>query len=112
MEAFEHVAKVFLESRGYAVSTNVKFPVRRRTKKQAYKEYQEHGYEVDLVDAGNQYLQFKNGVSLSAGVTPAPDPNLRSSRRSSCRKRSGSRSLTLTRRERLTSKRSVSGSAR
>ena len=27
------------------------------------------GYEVDLIDAGNQYLQFKNGVSLSAGVT-------------------------------------------
>ena len=49
MEAFEHVAKVFLESKGYAVSTNVKFPIRRRTKKQAYEEYQEHGYEVDLV---------------------------------------------------------------
>jgi hypothetical protein len=29
----------------------VKFPVRRRTKKQAYEEYQEHGYEVDLVSA-------------------------------------------------------------
>jgi type III restriction enzyme len=27
------------------------------------------GYEVDLIDAGNQYLQFKNGVSLAAGVT-------------------------------------------
>jgi type III restriction enzyme len=27
------------------------------------------GYEVDLIDAGNQYLQFTNGVSLSAGVT-------------------------------------------
>ncbi|MGI8481112.1 MAG: DEAD/DEAH box helicase family protein [Chthoniobacterales bacterium] len=27
------------------------------------------GYEVDLIDAGNQYLQFKNGVSLSPGVT-------------------------------------------
>jgi len=27
------------------------------------------GYEVDLIDAGNQYVQFKNGVSLSAGVT-------------------------------------------
>lgn len=51
MEAFEHVAKVFLESQGYAVSTNVKFFVRRRTKKQAYEEYQEHGYEVDLVAA-------------------------------------------------------------
>lgn len=27
------------------------------------------GYEVDLIDAGSQYLQFKNGVSLAAGVT-------------------------------------------
>jgi type III restriction enzyme len=27
------------------------------------------GYEVDLIDAGNQYLQFKNGVSLALGVT-------------------------------------------
>jgi type III restriction enzyme len=27
------------------------------------------GYEVDLIDAGNQYLQFKNGVSLSPGAT-------------------------------------------
>ena len=27
------------------------------------------GYEVDLIDAGNQYIQFKNGVSLSSGVT-------------------------------------------
>jgi hypothetical protein len=51
MEAFEHVARVFLETQGYAVSTNVKFPVRRRTKKRAYEEYQEHGYEVDLVAA-------------------------------------------------------------
>ena len=33
------------------ISTNVKFPVRRRTKKLAYEEYQEHGYEVDLVAA-------------------------------------------------------------
>ena len=27
------------------------------------------GYEVDLIDAGNQYIQFKNGVSLAAGIT-------------------------------------------
>ena len=56
MEAFEHVAKVFLESQGYAVSTNVKFPVRRRTRKQAYEEYQEHGYEVDLIAARSDEL--------------------------------------------------------
>lgn len=51
MEAFEHIAKVFLETQGYAVSTNMKFPIRRRTKKRAREEYQEHGYEVDLVAA-------------------------------------------------------------
>lgn len=49
MEAFEHIAKIFLESEGYAVSTNVKFPVRIRTRKQAYEEHQVHGYEIDLV---------------------------------------------------------------
>jgi type III restriction enzyme len=27
------------------------------------------GYAVDLIDAGNQYLQFSNGVSLAAGIT-------------------------------------------
>ena len=27
------------------------------------------GYQVDLIDAGNQYLEFKNGVSLAAGIT-------------------------------------------
>jgi len=27
------------------------------------------GYQVDLIDAGNQYLQFKNGVNLSVGAT-------------------------------------------
>jgi len=33
MEAFEHVVKVFLEAKGYVVTSNVKFPVRRKTKK-------------------------------------------------------------------------------
>jgi hypothetical protein len=51
MEAFEHIAKVYLETQGYAVSTNVKFPVRRKTQKQSCEEYQVHGYEVDLVAA-------------------------------------------------------------
>ncbi len=27
------------------------------------------GYAVDLIDAGNQYIQFKNGVNLSPGAT-------------------------------------------
>lgn len=49
MEAFEHVCKVALESEGFVVTTNLKFYVRRRTRKAAYAEYQRHGYEVDLV---------------------------------------------------------------
>ena len=51
MEAFEHVVKAYMESQGYIVSTNVKFPVTLRTKKSAYEEYQTHGYEVDVVAA-------------------------------------------------------------
>lgn len=49
MEAFEHVCKVALESEGFVVTSNLKFYVRRRTRKKAYAEYQRHGYEVDLV---------------------------------------------------------------
>jgi hypothetical protein len=51
MESFEHLCKVALESEGYVVTSNVKFPVRRLTKKQAREEFQEHGYEIDLVAA-------------------------------------------------------------
>jgi len=56
VEAFEHVAKVFLETQGFAVSTNVKFPVRMRTKKRSHEEYQTHGYEVDFVGARSNEL--------------------------------------------------------
>ncbi len=49
MEAFEHVVKVMLEAQGYLVSTNVKFPITRVTKKAAYEEVQTHGYEIDIV---------------------------------------------------------------
>jgi len=49
MEAFEHVCKVALQSEGFVVTSNLKFYVRRRTKKKAYAEHQTHGYEVDLV---------------------------------------------------------------
>jgi hypothetical protein len=51
MEGFEHLVKVALEAEGYVVTSNLKFPVRRRTSKQAYDEHQTHGYEVDLVGA-------------------------------------------------------------
>src|SRR3989304_880117 len=51
MEAFEHIVKVFLESQGYIATTNVKFPIKRKTKKIGHEEYQTHGYEVDVVAA-------------------------------------------------------------
>ena len=56
MEAFEHIVKVFLEAEGYVVTSNVKFPVRRKTKKARYDEYQTHGYEVDIVAAKHNSL--------------------------------------------------------
>jgi hypothetical protein len=51
VEAFESFVAVALESEGYVVSSAVKFRVQRRTKKVAYEEWQEHGYEVDLIGA-------------------------------------------------------------
>jgi len=70
MEAFEHVVKVYLESQGYVVTTNVKFPVRRRTRKVALEEYQTHGYEVDIVAAkhGSLVLGFAKSFFGSRGV--------------------------------------------
>lgn len=51
MEAFEQFVALALESEGFVVSSALKFPVRRQTRKSAYDEYQTHGYEVDLVAA-------------------------------------------------------------
>jgi hypothetical protein len=51
VEAFESFVAVALESEDYVVSSAVKFRVPRRTKKAAYEEWQEHGYEVDLIGA-------------------------------------------------------------
>jgi hypothetical protein len=56
VEAFEHLVKVYLETQGYIVTSNVKFPVRRKTKKAKYSEYQEHGYEVDIVGGRHDRL--------------------------------------------------------
>ena len=56
MEAFEHVVKSYMESQDYIVSTNVKFPVKMRTRKSAYEEFQTHGYEVDIVAARAESL--------------------------------------------------------
>jgi hypothetical protein len=51
MEAFETFVALALEEDGFIVSPAVKFPVRRRVRKASRPEYQEHGYEVDLVAA-------------------------------------------------------------
>jgi hypothetical protein len=51
MESFEQLCRVSLEAEGFAVSGNVKFFVRRKTKRRDRREYQTHGYEVDLVGA-------------------------------------------------------------
>jgi hypothetical protein len=51
MEAFESFVALALEEGGFIVSSAVKFPVRRQTRKAGYVEVQEHGYEVDLVAA-------------------------------------------------------------
>lgn len=56
MESFEHLCKVALETEGCVVTSNVKFPVRRRTAKASREEFQTHGYEVDLVGARNGAL--------------------------------------------------------
>ncbi len=51
MEAFETFVALALEEDGFIVSPAVKFPVRRRVRKASRPEFQEHGYEVDLVAA-------------------------------------------------------------
>ena len=56
MEAFEHVVRVFLETQRFAVTSYVKFPIRKRVKKASREEFQTHGYEVDLVAARRDYL--------------------------------------------------------
>jgi hypothetical protein len=47
---------VALQQEKLIVSPAVKFFVRRRTKRQSYEEWQDHGYEVDLVAANAQKL--------------------------------------------------------
>ena len=73
MEGFEHVVKVALEAEHFIVSGNLKFPVRRPTRKAAYAEAQEHGYEIDLVGARAEKLVLASVKSFfgSAGVTAA-----------------------------------------
>lgn len=56
MEAFEQFVALALESEGLVVSSALKFPVKRQTRKQAYEEWQTHGFEVDLVAARSDKL--------------------------------------------------------
>jgi hypothetical protein len=44
------------EEPGLVVSSSMKFPVKRQTKKKSSEEYQTHGYEVDLVGANSERL--------------------------------------------------------
>jgi hypothetical protein len=68
VEAFEQVVKVFLEAKGYVVTSNVKFPVRRKTKRVKYDEYQTHGYEVDIVAARHDSLILGSVKSFFGSV--------------------------------------------
>ncbi|MBU3995408.1 MAG: hypothetical protein KKF42_06470 [Actinobacteria bacterium] len=56
MEAFEQFVALAMETEGLVVSGPLKFPIRRLTRKQNYKEWQTHGYEVDLVGANRDRL--------------------------------------------------------
>jgi hypothetical protein len=51
MQAYEHICKIAMEQEGFVVTSNVKFPVKRKTRKEDYEEYQTHGYEIDLIGA-------------------------------------------------------------
>ncbi len=82
MEAFEQFVALAMESEGLVVSSALKFPVRRRTRKAAYEEWQTHGFEVDLVAARSDRLVLATVKSFfgSRGVVAAhvrgesPDP--------------------------------------
>ena len=71
MESFEQICRVSLEAEGFAVSGNIKFFVRRRTKRPDRIEHQTHGYEVDLVGAraGELVLAEVKSFLGSGGVS-------------------------------------------
>ena len=56
MEAFEQFVALAMETEGLVVSSALKFPVSRRTRKANYEEWQTHGYEVDLIGANSERL--------------------------------------------------------
>ncbi|MCC4907757.1 hypothetical protein [Microbacterium sp. cx-59] len=73
MEAFEQFVALALEAEGLVVSSALKFPVKRRTRKVAYEEWQTHGFEVDLVAARSDKLVLATVKSFfgSRGVVAA-----------------------------------------
>lgn len=70
MQSFEHVCKVSLESENFIVTSNVKFPVRRKTRRKDREQYQTNGFEVDLVGARGDRLVLAEVKSFfgSGGV--------------------------------------------
>lgn len=56
VEAFEQFVALALETEGLVVSGALKFPVKVRTTKAAYEEWQTQGFEVDLVGARSDRL--------------------------------------------------------
>ncbi len=72
MEAFESFVALSMAKEGLVVSGATKFMVKRKTKKAVYDEYQNHGYEVDLVGARSEKLVLATVKSFfgSTGVKP------------------------------------------
>lgn len=70
MEAFESFVALALEDEGLVVSAAVKFKVRKQTAKVASIEFQEHGYEVDLIGCRSDRLVLATVKSFfgSSGV--------------------------------------------
>lgn len=70
MEAFENFVALALESEGFVVGGPYKFPLTFKTKKKDYDEYQQHGYEVDLIGASRDRLVLASVKSFfgSGGV--------------------------------------------
>lgn len=56
MESFEQFVAVAMEAEGLIVSSAIKFPVQRQTRKKMHSEVQTHGYEVDLIGARSDKL--------------------------------------------------------
>ncbi|HEX4053484.1 MAG TPA: hypothetical protein VHX86_04395 [Tepidisphaeraceae bacterium] len=80
MEAFEHIVKVYLEAKGYVVTTGVKFPVKKRCNNGVC---QVHGYEVDIVAAKRRSLILASVKSFlgSGGVSKQGFKGLADSKR-------------------------------